>query len=116
MFPFGFAPDAGAATGAGAPEVERSSEGSSAASDAQAEARRCRLRGGNPCVVRVLSPPGRANDAESLAMLIEAHRAMGRAREAQPLMEQFVRRYPTHPRAGPYRDVLRAHGASGGGG
>ncbi|MBX3268794.1 MAG: serine/threonine protein kinase [Sandaracinaceae bacterium] len=103
-------------TAADEPQVEASSASPSAASDPQADARRCVLRGDNACVIRLLSPPGRANDAASLAMLIEAYRAQGQTREAERAMELFVRRYPTHERARRYREILQMQrGGSGGG-
>jgi len=57
-------------------------------------------------VVRELEG-GRANDPTSLSMLIEAYRARGQSTRAEPHMRTFVQRYPDHPRARIYRQVLQ---------
>ncbi len=75
--------------------------------DYEAQAAECTTRGDNQCVIRLLSPSGRARSARALSFLIEAYRAQGQTRQAVAAMEQFVRRYPNHPRAGSYRQIIQ---------
>ena len=75
--------------------------------DYEDEAAECIPRGDNQCVIRLLSPPGRARTATGLAMLIDAYRAQGQTQRAIQNMEVFVRRFPNHSRAGMYRQFIQ---------
>jgi len=71
----------------------------------EGRARECSMRGDNQCVIDSLEN-GRARTPVALAMLIEAYRARGQNTMAQRHMRVFVQRYPSHPRAEHYRQVM----------
>ncbi len=92
------------------PEPEPAPEEATARlSPAEAERRAadCMTSGDNICVVELLEGPGNAPTPRALGMLIEAHRALGQSQQAQRHMERFVQRYPNHPRARSYRQILQ---------
>jgi hypothetical protein len=85
------------------------SEGPAAGQMLIQQARACFANGGgNPCVLRVLE--GRARSPDELQMLIATYQATGNTPRMLDTMDQFVRRYPDHPRTSQYRQILSRHG------
>ena len=68
----------------------------------------CLARGDNACVIRALS--GRRGSAQELGLLIETYRAMGKTKQARKNMEQYLKRFPSAPRASAYRRMLERQG------
>jgi pSer/pThr/pTyr-binding forkhead associated (FHA) protein len=65
--------------------------------------------GGHQCVVNVLGN-GRARQPEEMMMLIATYQAMSNTAAMLATMEQFVRRFPDHPRTQQYRQLLARYG------
>jgi hypothetical protein len=70
----------------------------------EAQARECTMRGDNRCVVRLLE--GHAEGANTLAMLIEAYRALGDNQRALHHMRTYAAIYRGTPRATGYSQIL----------
>jgi len=72
--------------------------------------RRCNPADSNysRCIIDTLE--GRARSAGEMAQLIEAYRGTGNMAAALRHMQTFVRRFPGHPRANAYRQILLARG------
>lgn len=68
----------------------------------------CLARGDNQCVIKALT--GKARTAQELGLLIETHRSLGNSDKAQVGMEQYVKQFPTGPKASTYRRMLEHQG------
>ncbi len=82
--------------------------GGGSGANAEDEARQCTVRGDNACVIRLLE--GHARSAGALAMLIEAYRARGQTQQSLRHMQEYVRRFPSNPRARAYQQIIARHG------
>jgi len=60
------------------------------------------------CVIRAYE--GKARTARELALLIETYRSVRNTVKSLEHMEEFVRRFPGHPRASQYRQILTRYG------
>ena len=68
----------------------------------------CLARGDNQCVIKALT--GKTRTAQELGLLIETHRSLGNSDKAQIGMEQYVKQFPTGPKASTYRRMLEHQG------
>ncbi len=68
----------------------------------------CLARGDNQCVIKALT--GKARTPQELGLLIETHRSLGNTDKATAGMEQYLKQFPTGPKAATYRRMLDRQG------
>jgi pSer/pThr/pTyr-binding forkhead associated (FHA) protein len=68
----------------------------------------CLARGDNACVIKALT--GKARTPQELGLLIETHRSLGNTDKATAAMEQYVKQFPTGPKAATYQRMLERQG------